>query len=158
MALIFIMIYVGAIAVLFLFVVMMLNIKRAKTSDKSKYLSFGSILFLIFTIQIYLMVQNNYIQLVDSSTNNTEIIQWFTKIDTVSNINTIGQILYTSYFIYFLIAGIILLIGMISSITLSMQDLSGVRRQHVFQQISRNLETAIFITSRKKDYNLDRNK
>ena len=59
--------------------------------------------------------------------------------------------MYTYYFYFFLAAGVILLVSMIGAITLTMQTQANVKRQQIFQQVSRDFEKAVFLTDRKKD-------
>ena len=140
MSLIFIVIYVGAIAVLFLFVIMMLNIKVTNSvKDLLKYFPIGNFLGFVFLIEILLIIfesfntnpyKNNF--LFNFYTN------WFEKIDSISDIESLGQILYTYYVPQFLIAGIILLIAVIGSVilTLSHKNIE-VKKQDTFRQVSR---------------------
>ena len=139
-SLIFIVIYVGAIAVLFLFVIMMLNIKVINsTKDLLKYFPIGNFLGFVFFIEILLVIfesfntnpyKNNF--LFNFYTN------WFDKIDCISDIEALGQILYTYYVPQFLIAGIILLISVIGSVILTLNNKNiKVKKQETFRQISR---------------------
>ena len=140
MSLIFIVIYVGAIAVLFLFVIMMLNIKVTNSiKDLLKYFPIGNFLGFVFLIEILLIIfesfntnpyKNNF--LFNFYTN------WFEKVDSISDIESLGQILYTYYVPQFLIAGIILLIAVIGSVilTLSHKNIE-VKNQDTFRQVSR---------------------
>lgn len=139
-SLIFIVIYVGAIAVLFLFVIMMLNIKVINsTKDLLKYFPIGNFLGFVFFIEILLVIfesfntnpyKNNF--LFNFYTN------WFDKIDCISDIEALGQILYTYYVPQFLIAGIILLIAVIGSVILTLNNKNiKVKKQETFRQISR---------------------
>ena len=140
MSLIFIVIYVGAIAVLFLFVIMMLNIKVTNSvKDLLKYFPIGNFLGFVFLIEILLIIfesfntnpyKNNF--LFNFYTN------WFEKVDSISEIESLGQILYTYYVPQFLIAGIILLIAVIGSVilTLSHKNIE-VKNQDTFRQVSR---------------------
>jgi NADH-quinone oxidoreductase subunit J len=72
-------------------------------------------------------------------------------VDQVTNVEVLGQVLYTYYFYFFLSAGIILLVSMIGAIVLTMQTSPNVKRQQIFQQVSRDYERAVFLTSRGKD-------
>ena len=144
-----IIIYVGAIAILFLFVVMMLDIKILnKNIESYNYLFFCvSVLFAFFSITFLSttdLLNNNIIL-----NNSINYIEWVTLIDKITNTATIGQILYTFYLLYFLIAGIILLIALIGAVLLTLEkdernpDIEGIP----FKQISRSKENAIFSLS-----------
>ena len=142
LALLFVLIYIGAITVLFLFVVMMLKIKiDSKTS--SKYIPVISIIVFL-TLFINILIDNNIITIF--TTNNLSLLNWFSIINEISNIKVIGQTMYTTYAFYFVLASIVLLIGIIGSIILSKRSNKNVRRyQLVYQQISRNIENAVFL-------------
>ena len=142
LALLFVLIYIGAITVLFLFVVMMLKIKiDSKTS--SKYIPVISIIVFL-TLFINILIDNNIITIF--TTNNLSLLNWFSIINEISNIKVIGPTMYTTYAFYFVLASIVLLIGIIGSIILSKRSNKNVRRyQLVYQQISRNIENAVFL-------------
>ncbi len=151
-AMIFLVVYVGAIAVLFLFVVMMLNIKLAEINEKKlRYLPIGGVLGILFLFEILLIVDNDLIPLVNyskdisllTSVKSLDFLNWSTKIETVTNIEAIGQIIYTYYFSFFLIASIILLVAMIGAIVLTMQKGVHIKRQQVFLQNTRDFAKTI---------------
>ena len=153
-AMIFLVVYVGAIAVLFLFVVMMLNIKLSEINEKKlRYLPIGGVLGILFLFEILLIVDNDLIPLVNYSTyvpllssfnaSALDFLNWSTKIETVTNIESIGQIIYTYYFSFFLIASIILLVAMIGAIVLTMQKGVHIKRQQVFLQNTRDFAKTI---------------
>lgn len=180
-AMIFLVVYVGGIAVLFLFVVMMLNIKFAEISDLSTrsvkkrlhYLPIVGFLGLLFLLEMFLIVDNDLIPLVTAgdfclntgivekagftdrfigltdcsllnSDNKKELsmitptyLQWSHLIDTYTNIESIGLLMYTVYFVFFLLASLILLVAMIGAIVLTMHKTTLIKRQRMFQQNSR---------------------
>jgi NADH-ubiquinone oxidoreductase chain 6 len=146
-AMILLVVYVGAIAVLFLFVVMMLNIKIAEIHENAlRYLPVGGIIGLIFLLEIFLIVDNDYIPLFEPTTLNTNLITYTayaSKIQSWTNIESIGALLYTTYFIFFLISSLILLVAMIGAIVLTMHKTAKVKRQDVFQQNAINFQTTI---------------
>jgi len=146
MAMIFIVVYVGAIAVLFLFVVMMLNIKISEVVEEVyQYLPVGGFIGIIFFLEVILIVDNDFVPLISSNGNPTDYIQWSGGIDSVSNMSSLGQVLYSYYALAFLMAGIILLVAMIGAIVLTMQIRTTVRRQHIFQQVSRDADHAVYL-------------
>jgi NADH:ubiquinone oxidoreductase subunit 6 (subunit J) len=151
LAMIFVIVYVGAIAILFLFVVMMLNIKITKDSnDLFKYLPIGGLVGVIFLMEIFLITDKDYVPLLDGSSNDIGFIEWEKTINSMTNAEVLGQLMYTYYFYFFLVAGFILLVAMIGAIILTMQAQNNVRRQQVFQQVSRNLESAVFLVDNRK--------
>jgi NADH-quinone oxidoreductase subunit J len=149
MAMIFIVVYVGAIAVLFLFVVMMLNIKISEVIDEIyQYLPVGGLIGIIFLLEVFIIVDNDFVPLLPVEIPST-YVDWSGQIDNVTNLSSIGQVLYTDYALAFLMAGIILLVAMIGAIVLTMQTRTTVRRQHIFQQVSRDADNAIYLVSSK---------
>jgi len=150
-ATIFIVVYVGAIAVLFLFVVMMLDIKITETSrDLYRYLPFGSFIGLIFFSEIFLVLDSELPEgIVWWNDSRKEFFDWSTQIDSITNLESLGQILYTYYFVYFLVAGLILLVAMIGAIVLTMQLNRQVRRQVIFKQVARDFDNAVFMATKR---------
>jgi NADH-ubiquinone oxidoreductase chain 6 len=138
-AMIFLVVYVGAIAVLFLFVVMMLNIKIAEMHENViRYLPVGGVVGLIFLLEIFLVVENDFIpvfQFTDYTAHSVLNFELFAnKVQSITNIEAIGQILYTHYFYLFIVASLILLVAMIGAIVLTMHKTTLVKRQEVFKQ------------------------
>lgn len=150
-AMIFLVVYVGAIAVLFLFVVMMLNIKLAEINEnRLRYLPIGGLLGLLFLFEILLIVDNDLIPLLFyenisalSEYRELNFLDWSNTIHTVPNIQAIGNILYTYYFYFFLLSSIILLVAMIGAIVLTMQKGIRIKRQQVFLQNTRDFAKTI---------------
>ena len=146
MAMIFIVVYVGAIAVLFLFVVMMLNIKISEVVDEIyQYVPIGGLIGIIFLLEVFLIVDNDFVPLLVSGNEAGDCVEWSGYVDSVSNLSSLGQVLYSHYALAFLMAGVILLVAMIGAIVLTMQIRTTVRRQHIFQQVSRDADNAIFL-------------
>lgn len=146
-AMILLVVYVGAIAVLFLFVVMMLNIKIAEIHENVlRYLPVGGIIGLIFLLEIFLIVDNDYLPLFEPAIINTNFLTYTayaSKIQSWTNIESVGNLLYTTYFILFLVSSLILLVAMIGAIVLTMHKTAKVKRQDVFQQNAINYQTTI---------------
>lgn len=144
LALMFILIYVGAITILFLFVVMMLKIKLNE-KNTTKFISFINIL--ICCVIFYNVIFNADVFNI-LITNDANIIynDWFSKLYFVDNIKMLGQVMFNVYYFYFILAGLVLLIGLISAILLSKESNKTVRRyQLVYQQISREVSNAVFL-------------
>ena len=72
-------------------------------------------------------------------------VSWVSTVDKVTNLEALGQLLYTYYFIYFLIAGIILLVAMVGAIVLTLQFNKTVKNQLIFRQLSRSADSAVFL-------------
>ena len=143
LAMILLIVYVGAVAVLFLFVVMMLNVgvDDLKTQAR-KYLFSGSLvggillLELIFSFANYDIISNVEIKS-DQLQNNT-------------NTHIIGKVLYTDYFFVFQVSGCILLVAMIGAIVLTLRKREGVLRQDIEKQLTRNKSESLEIVDIKK--------
>nr|QFO87201.1 NADH dehydrogenase subunit 6 [Eustigmatos cf. polyphem] len=150
-SLLFILVYVGAIAVLFLFVVMMLDIKISVfDKDYMIYLPLGLFLGFIFFFEVFMSLYQNFLPSVNV-TNSHIYMNWILSVDNLSNIETLGQLLYTYYFFYFLIAGIILLIPMIGAIVLTLNFSFKSKAQYEFAQILRNKKNSVYIAEKVID-------
>jgi NADH-quinone oxidoreductase subunit J len=139
LSVILILVYVGAVMVLFLFVVMMLDINLSEaTGGFVKYLNEGIFVFIIMSALLILFFQN---QFADTDKN---II---TEINIISDSNTknLGYILYTEYILAFEIAAVILLLGIISAITLTHKKKSDNKFQDPDIQVNVKKEDRIFI-------------
>ena len=139
LSVILILVYVGAVMVLFLFVVMMLDINLSEiTSGFVKYLNEGIFVFIIMSALLILFFQNQF------ADTNKNII---TEINIISDSNTknLGYILYTEYILAFEIAGVILLLGIISAITLTHKKKSDNKFQDPDMQVNVKKEDRIFI-------------
>ena len=143
LGMIMLIVYVGAVAVLFLFVVMMLNVAEQKQSWfrglKSTHIPVGLIVSIIILLEILVVVggwryKANFIRtdsiVVDSNFSNT---------------HQLGSVLYTDYIYLFQIAGIILLLSMIGAIVLTYRKREGVKKQSYINQISRESKTSVDI-------------
>lgn len=157
LALLFLLVYIGAIAVLFLFIVMMLNIKLTETNQYFLNFEFYCIYvtsFVLFSLICYFTFSTIH---TFSLYRNSEYLDQFVSLNQISdfkinflefsNVKVIGSVLYTLHVYHFLLAGLILLIAMVGAIVLTMQEQSKVRRQHIFQQISRNSKRAVCLTT-----------
>ena len=136
LAMILLIVYVGAVAVLFLFVVMMLNIgvDEIKTQAK-KYMFSGFLVAFILLLELIFSFSN--LDIIYQKTNS--------NVSQLSNTHEIGKILYTDYFLPFQIAGCILLVAMLGAIILTLRSREGVLRQDVSKQVSRKKEDSIEI-------------
>ena len=141
LGMIMLIVYVGAVAVLFLFVVMMLNVAERqddkKIQSKSTHIPIGLIVSIIILAEVLVVVggwqyKSDFIKtdalIIDSDITNTHLL---------------GNVLYTEYIHLFQVAGIILLLAMIGAIVLTFRKREGVKRQSYINQISRHRETSI---------------
>ncbi len=141
-AMLLVIVYVGAVAVLFLFVVMMLDIDFAEMrAGFVRYLPVGVLLAVVLAAELVFAIGA-------WQAGSIQLAQRVAPIDpNVSNIQAIGELLYTRYVFQFEIAGIILLVSMIGAIVLTNRPRSGVRRQDVAAQNARRPEDATRLTN-----------
>ena len=140
LAMILVVVYVGAVAVLFLFVVMMLDVDFAELREGFlQYLPIGALIGVIFLIELVLVVGTWAIDpgLVRAPASTIP------PADQVANTAVLGRVLYTQYFFYFQAAGLVLLVAMIGAIVLTLRERLGVRRQDISLQVARTQEMAV---------------
>jgi NADH-quinone oxidoreductase subunit J len=146
LAMLLIVVYVGAVAVLFLFVVMMLDIDFAELkAGFFTYLPFGGLIALILFGQ-FVMVGGAWIE---KSVSAEAIAAPTPAAAAVSNAEAIGRILYTDYIFLFQSAGIILFIAMVGAIALTLRHRDGIRRQNVAAQVGRTRAGGVEMTDPK---------
>ena len=136
LGMIMLIVYVGAVAVLFLFVVMMLNVAQQKnqwfsSDSNSKHIPIGLIISTIIFFELIIVVGGWKYK--PELLNNDNLL---TK-DSLSNTHSLGQVLYTDYIHIFQISGMILLVAMIGAIVLTFRQREGVKKQSYIKQISR---------------------
>ena len=140
LGMIILIVYVGAVAVLFLFVVMMLNVAEQKQSwfigKKSTHIPAGLIVSVLIFLEL-LVVVGGWKQKDDLMSSTTLVIS------NISNTHQLGLVMYTDYILYFQLAGIILLLSMIGAILLTFRKRAGVKKQSYLKQISRNPSSSI---------------
>ena len=140
LAMLLVVVYVGAVAVLFLFVVMMLDIDFAELrAGFVSYLPFGLLIALVLLAEIVLGIGL-------WSAGPVELAQRAAPANPeLSNIQAIGGILYTRYIFLFEAAGIVLLVAMIGAIVLTLRERPGIKRQHVPTQNARTKDAAMVV-------------
>ncbi|CAN5385566.1 NADH-quinone oxidoreductase subunit J [soil metagenome] len=137
-AMLLVIVYVGAVAVLFLFVVMMLNVDFAELrSGFARYLPVGLALAIALAAEVIIAVGAYGAGAVELG-RRVAVIK-----DDVPNIEAIGTLLYTRYLFVFEGAGFVLLVAMIGAIVLTHRERSGVRPQNVSRQVSRRPQDAV---------------
>jgi len=142
LGMIMLIVYVGAVSVLFLFVVMMLNVsekrnQQTKAKGLSKNLSVGLIVGTVIFLELIVVISGwkykpNFVTLTSINLNLTQ-----------SNTHALGNILYTDYIHLFQISGIILLVAMIGAITLTFTKRENIKRQDYFSQIQREKSSGV---------------
>jgi NADH-quinone oxidoreductase subunit J len=140
LAMILVVVYVGAVAVLFLFVVMMLDVDFAELRQGFiQYLPIGALVGIVFLAEL-LLVAGAWVV---APTVADAIAAPIPPFYSVTNTEALGQVLYTRYIYFFQAAGLILLVAMIGAIVLTLQHKPNVKRQNISQQVSRTREDAI---------------
>lgn len=158
LAMLFIIVYVGAVAVLFLFVIMMLNIKISSFSvSMYRYLPMFILFGLIFFSELFLIL---FIDLVSIDSYNLTLLNyevlsfnflrlWELQLNSYNNIVVLGSLLYTYYFYLFVVSGIILLVSMIGAISLTLHRRNDIKKQYIYKQIKTSFPARITLLSGK---------
>lgn len=137
-----VIVYVGAVAVLFLFVVMMLDINFVELRQGFlQYLPVGGMIGFILLVELA-MVLGGWVISPEAKSVSSDPIP---ALDKVTNTHALGQVLYTKYIYLFQGAGLILLVAMIGAIVLTLRSRPGVKRQSISEQVSRPREDAVAI-------------
>jgi len=136
LGMIMLIVYVGAVAVLFLFVVMMLNVAQQKnqwflSSQSSGHIPFGLIISIVIFFELIIVIGGWKYKPDLFYKVNSQLTE------NISNTHSLGQILYTDYIHVFQISGMILLVAMIGAIVLTFRQRDGVKKQSYIKQISR---------------------
>ncbi|MEO7054766.1 MAG: NADH-quinone oxidoreductase subunit J [Rhizomicrobium sp.] len=138
LAMILIVVYVGAVAVLFLFVVMMLDIDFADLKKGAlQYLPFGGLIGLVLVVEL-IMAGSVWVLKPAALAAKAHATP-----TGLTNTEALGRILYTDYVYYFQIAGLVLLVAMIGAIVLTLRSRPGVRRQNISVQNARTAAMAV---------------
>tara|TARA_B100000131_G_scaffold261155_1_gene257202 strand:- start:951 stop:1565 length:615 start_codon:yes stop_codon:yes gene_type:complete len=142
LAMILVVVYVGAVAVLFMFVVMMLDINIAELKHGFlQYLPLGGVVGLILLLELILSLGGFII----SSQSQSSIAAPRPNVNEVTNTEAIGNLIYTNYIYFFQAAGLILLVAMIGAIVLTHRSRENVRKQNISDQINRRPQDTIEI-------------
>ncbi len=141
-AMILVIVYVGAVAVLFLFVVMMLDINLTELREGFlKYFPVGALIGVVLFAEMLLglgIVGAGSTTIAGLNAQGAQVL-------AIDNTRAIGRVLYTQYFYLFQVAGVVLLVAMIGAIVLTLRTRPGVRRQKVGDQINRTKEQAMTV-------------
>lgn len=134
-AMILVIVYVGAVAVLFMFVVMMLDQSIVKVKTKGRrYLGVGALIGLVLLLELVFVATSGALRLPEPAG---------AEVSALSNTQAIGMQLYTTYTYAVQVAGLILLVAMIGAIVLTMRSRSGVKRQDISEQVDRKIEDSV---------------
>jgi len=135
LALLIVMVYVGAVAVLFLFVVMMLDVDFVELKQGFlQYLPIGGLVAIVLLIEMFLVGAAYY------SGSALTVVE---RDPDVSNLEAFGEVLYTEYAGMFEAAGLILLVALIGAVVLTLRERDGVRKQNILEQNARTRETGV---------------
>ena len=141
LGMILLIVYVGAVAVLFLFVVMMLNVADKKNTDsssnKSTHVPIGIIVSLVVLLEVLVVIGGWQYKSDFIKTENLNIQS------DLTNTHLLGNVIYTDYIHLFQVAGVILLLAMIGAIVLTYRKREGVKRQSYINQISRERKDSV---------------
>ena len=160
LAMLFLIVYVGAVAVLFLFVMMMLNVKISESkSSIYRYLPIGLFLSILFLFEIFLIVEGDlnsveslvFVNLDNKTLQNDFLVNssWIDSLISPTNVDVIGSVLFTYYSYFFIMASVILLVAMIGAIALTLHRRSDIRRQDIYKQLQRDFEGATNLVNKK---------
>ena len=148
LAMLLVVVYVGAVAVLFLFVVMMLDVDFAALRQGfARYMPLGGVVAGILAVEMIVVASA---VATEGATKNAPMVH-----GDVSNIESIGRVLYTDYVYFFQAAGLVLLVAMIGAIVLTLRHKPGVRRQVIMDQVAREPKTGMRIVQIKSGEGID---
>jgi len=140
LAMILVVVYVGAVAVLFMFVVMMLDINFVEMRQGFlQYLPIGGLIGLILLVELVFIVAGWQIAPEAASSIAVPV----PSPEVMTNTHAIGQVLYTKYIYLFQVAGLVLLVAMIGAIVLTHRRREGVRKQNISAQVARDPKEAV---------------
>ena len=156
LGMIMLIVYVGAVAVLFLFVVMMLNVAQQKnqwfaSQENSGHIPIGLIISTVIFFELIIVIGGWKYKPDLLEISNISVSQ------DVSNTHSLGAVLYTDYIHIFQLSGMILLVAMVGAIVLTFRQRSGVKKQSYFKQISRERSEGVELVDVKnnKGVNID---
>lgn len=160
LALILVLVYVGAVMTLFLFVVMMLNIDiESMKSHFMRYLPFGLILVALLTGLLMVAIPNGSFKNSVDQQPAVEQSQLITSVDdgvttpqsAISNTEALGMVLYTDYFLAFELAAVILLVAIVAAITLVHRGATRSKKQNILKQLMTRSEDRVQLINMKSE-------
>ena len=146
LAMILLVVYVGAVAVLFLFVVMMLDIDFAELrSGALKYAPIGALVGIVVAAELVIVVGGTVL----SPQALNAVTMPMPALAERTNTAALGDVLYTNYVYFFQIAGLVLLVAMIGAIVLTLRHRENIKRQDISKQVARTPATAVKVVKVK---------
>ena len=144
LAMLLVIVYVGAVALLFLFVIMMINIDYNKMNKEVfSYLPIGLLIAVILFLEIIVVM--NSVEILHMGESVINITKRYIITQDETNTYQIGKILYTDFFLHFQLAGLVLLVAMIGSVVLAHRKREGLKRQVIVKQVSRKRSESVKI-------------
>ena len=151
LAMILVVVYVGAVAVLFLFVVMMLDVDfTALRQGFARYLPIGGVVAGVLTVEMVIVAASVATKGAAAGSTGPAPLA-----SGVTNAEAIGRVLYTDYVYFFQAAGLVLLVAMIGAIVLTLKHRGGVKRQNIAAQVARTPASGMRIVSIKPGEGID---
>jgi NADH-quinone oxidoreductase subunit J len=145
-AMILLVVYVGAVAVLFLFVVMMLDVDFTELrAGAAKHAPIAALIGLVVAVELVAVIGSSVI----SPAARQAITQPIPALTERQNTQALGDVLYTDYVFFFQIAGLVLFVAMIGAIVLTLRHRTNVKRQNISAQVGRTPETAVKVVKVK---------
>ena len=146
LAMLLVVVYVGAVAVLFLFVVMMLDVDFTQLRQGfARYMPLGIVVAAVLAAEMVLVAAT--VAGRGAARNMLEPLASGVNAPDVSNVEMIGRVLYTDYIYFFQAAGLVLLVAMIGAIVLTLRHKPGVKRQVIMDQVLRTPQTGMRMTN-----------
>ena len=148
----FLVVYVGAIAVLFLFVLMMLNIKLTEfKQEKLNYIPLVIIFSFVFASELFFLISSEFNSLNSSSIQQSQFLidlapvttNFLSFFSSSTNMKAVGQLLFVDYCYHFIIAGFILLLAMVAAITSTLNKRFIAKSQAIYAQVLRSFDKAV---------------
>jgi NADH-quinone oxidoreductase subunit J len=152
LAMLLVVVYVGAVAVLFLFVVMMLDVDFAALRQGfARYMPIGGLVAGVLVVEMVAVAST----IASKGAARANELPMASGGEGVTNVEAIGRVLYTNYVYFFQAAGMVLLVAMIGAIVLTLRHKPGVRRQLVADQVLRSPKTGMRVVSLKPGQGID---
>ena len=145
MGFIFLVVYIGAIAILFLFVVMLIDVKAPNLINRSiQYFPFGLFISVVFLFEIsFLLLESFQLNYYNNTFLSNELFNWYLKLELFFEIGIIGQLIYSHYTLSFLLAGFLLFLVIIGVIVLTLKSQMFKSQVHL-KQLTRTFNRAVF--------------
>jgi len=144
LAMVLLVVYVGAIAVLFLFVVMLLNLKISELQENFyRYLPLSGFLFIVFLLEVFALLKAEFSGF---SSTTPSYYSWIdVQFDYTSTLNKLSVLIYNYYFFLFILCGLLLLVAMVGAIVLTVFQSFFVKKQDIIIQLQRDVKKTVVV-------------